>query len=640
MKKFTYFIFLAILSVTILGVAYYQYSSKHMPEKVINSQKTIINIDSLRFTFKISIMAQKGLSSYLAAVSQKNPDLYTQAIDYFDAAAAFADPALLDNDSFSRDALLLIEKISTELENNKLTPTQEALHQLENHVHLLSKLSEQEERESWLNIQKNYIEFKTHEYKVIQLYETITIAFLAFFLIAILLTIRQQRLIKQNRKQQAELHHQAFFDPLTGIANRKNLEKTLDEKIEQAQHNQHSFYIALIDLDDFKNINDLLGHYAGDQLLQKTVSIFRKMIRHDDIFGRLGGDEFLIIFNEYTSHHQLIATLNQIKQAFNNPILVDGNEFKITISIGVACYPKDVCAETSQITQHLIKSADIAMYEAKNRGKNQFHFYDAQLEARIQLEHKMDKEIERAIELNEFELYYQPQIDAKSQRVVGAEALIRWHHPQKGLTMPGEFIEFIEKGYHTSQFGEWVISNAIKQQKIWRNKGMLIPLSVNLSVKHILSPNFFQRISGLIEETGADLQQLVFEITEYELIQSQELAIHDLNKLQQNGFKFHLDDFGTGYSSLSYLSQLPVEAIKIDKSFIDYIAPGREKQNLVEAIIHIGDTLNKDIIAEGVETQYQVEFLRNSGCETLQGYYYSKPITANDFERFYLERKK
>jgi len=438
----------------------------------------------------------------------------------------------------------------------------------------------------------------------------------------------------ENKKHQDQLQNMAYIDSLTKIANRKYIENTVETKIKLCERTGLSFYLALIDIDNFKNVNDLLGHDAGDELLQKCVDILHNSIRQEDLIGRFGGDEFVIIFNEHTSQEEFLTVLSRLDQAFKKPLKINDMDFLVTISTGISNYPKDMNSNTKNYAQHLLKPADLAMYHAKSSGKNQISFYNQNLEAQIQIEHKMDAELKRAIMNDEFELFYQPQIHSSNGKMESAEALIRWNHPEKGLVMPNDFIHFIEKGMHTVEFGEWVIKKSI-QQKMWQQNDIHLDISINLSVKHILSPMFFQNITNLVHLLDANLAHLAFEITEYELISSDNNGIKELERLHNAGFQFHLDDFGTGYSSISYLNQLPINTIKIDKSFIDYIHPHGEKKALVEAIIALSKSLNKHIIAEGVENEYQANYLKEVGCETFQGYYYSKPLQVKDLEKFY-----
>lgn len=625
-----------------VGSAYYHHATSKVPQKVLEAQQTIIDVDAIRFTFKTSIMAQKGLIAYHDAIEHsKQPEIDIQiAQDYFYAALSFATPELVNNVEFATSSRDKINQILSIIDKNTLPHSEDTSEQIKSLVNQIAKLAENQERLAWSKIQKDYIDFNTHEYTILQLYEALTIVFVIFLIISIYLLLRQQNLIHQNLQQKDDLRQIAYYDSLTQIANRKSIEQSLNERIIEADKQQQIFYIALLDLDNFKNINDLLGHNAGDELLQKTAEKLSLLTQNTASLGRLGGDEFLIIFDSHIDETTVVSILDDIKNDFIHPIQIEDNPFHVAFSIGVSCYPKDISNPAINPRQQLTKFADIAMYEAKRLGKNQYHFYDVVLEERIQKSHQMDMEIHRAINNNEFELFYQPQVDAKTQLVTGAEALIRWRHPERGLVFPSDFIEYVEQGSHTSVFGEWVIREAILQQKEWQEVGIDIPISVNLSVRHILDGFFYERVNQIIEQLDADLSKLFFEITEYELIQATDMALIDLHLLNKAGFRFHLDDFGTGYSSLSYLNELPIEAIKIDKSFIDYVEPGHAKQNLVEAIIHIGDTLEKEIIAEGVETQYQIDFLRDSGCELLQGYFYSKPIEATKFQNFYLKQLK
>lgn len=624
-----------VIIITLLGAAaYYQYALNKIPAKVAQSQATILNIDSLRFAFKVSLFTQKAHSTYLQALKNQDKQRLLDAIDYFDAAYAFANIAATTNQQFSQQASPIIRSLSTLIAHDRLSPSAQTLAFIDKQVNQVSALAENNESNTWHTIQKNYIEFKTNEYKVVELYQVLSVVFVLFLLLSSIFLIKQQKLIRLNRKQQSTLQTLAFYDPLTQVANRKQLENSLQNKVDLCQTTQQSFYIVLIDLDNFKDVNDLLGHDAGDHMLKKATEQFKSVLTPKDILGRLGGDEFLIIFNEHTSKTQLLNILGQIQNLFTRTTIIANTEFQITTSMGIASFPADSANSVNNSVQHLIKSADIAMYQAKNNGKNQYHFYNHNLETTIKANHQLNNELETAIEQNQFVLYYQPQVNPSTQTIYGAEALVRWQHPKKGLIMPGAFIEFIERGHHTTQFGEWVIKAALAQQQRWQAKGIYIPISINLSVRHLNSSRCYSRILELVAGSQVNLKFLVFEITEYELLHNSDNAIKVLKLMHAKGFRFALDDFGTGYSSLSYLSELPIETIKIDKSFIDFVQSSNQKRELVEGIIHIGHTLNKTMLAEGVETAYQVDFLQQAQCEVIQGFYYSKALPADQFERF------
>ncbi|WP_373017373.1 putative bifunctional diguanylate cyclase/phosphodiesterase [Thiomicrorhabdus sp.] len=629
---------LIIVTVLATAIAYYYYSIRGLPEKIAQSTGTVMNVDSIRFTFKVSLMAEKGYSSYLEALRLQSEDELDNAINYFEASIGFLKTRYTIDQKFVDDVQPELEKAISLIQTYRLNMPHSQIIELNELVTDIYLDSENREREAWHKTRENYIEFRTQEYKSFRLYQVIAIVFLLLLSLSFWLYWRQRKLLKLNKLHEAELLSLAFYDPLTGIPNRKNIESLLEKQLVRAQRHHSSFFIALIDLDDFKNVNDLLGHEAGDQLLIEYTKRLTGVIREEDIMGRLGGDEFLLVFDEFTQHEELNRILERITRAFSLPIQINYTEFYVTFSMGIAQYPKD--AQGKSAIQSLVKSADIAMYHAKQQGKNQFSFYDEQLGEMIQLEHEMDIEIKRALENDEFELYYQPQIDANTLEVIGAEALVRWNHPTRNLIMPNEFIDYIEKGYHTTAFGEWVINQAVQQQKTWQQQGLNIKVAINLSVKHIASPDFRENLTRLIRQLDADLSHLVFEITEYELIAYQSTPIEDLKKLADAGFVFHLDDFGTGYSSISYLSQLPIQSIKIDKSFIDYIQADNQQKRMVEAIIHIAEALNIKIIAEGVETEYQVNYLQQQHCHAFQGYFFSRPLTVEAFNDYLNARKQ
>lgn len=621
-----------IVSIFIMATAYYLHMTADIPKKITQSNQTITNIDNVRFTFKISLMTQRGLSTYLLAIEEQDMGKRYLAEDYFSAAIGFLNTGYIQDPDFIDYVEPRLEAILALIHRYELSLPVTQISSLETLVQEIYSYTEQNERSIWHDIQKTYIEFRTHEYKIFQLYQILMSVSLIFLGISLALYWKQRQLLKLNRAHQQELQELAYYDPLTKISNRKNIDNILEKQLLRSSRHKSNFYIALIDIDNFKRVNDLLGHDAGDLLLIEFTERLNQTIRKEDFIGRLGGDEFLLIFDEDTRHDELYQILTRITEAFSQPVKISQTEFYVTFSIGVAQYPKDAIGKTP--SQGLIKSADIAMYQAKQAGKNQFHFYDEQLGALIQHEHKMEVEIKQAIENDEFELYYQPQLDARTLQIIGAEALVRWNHPSGKLVMPNEFIGLIEKGYHTQAFGDWVITHAVQQQQAWMNQGMDIKVSINLSVKHIVASNFRQNILALMKRLNADLQRIVFEITEYELIAYQSNPIQDLKKLADAGFVFHLDDFGTGYSSISYLSQLPIKSIKIDKSFIDYIQADNHQKRMVEAIIHIAEALNIDIIAEGVETQYQVDYLNKQHCAAYQGYYFSKALPVDAFNRF------
>ena len=428
------------------------------------------------------------------------------------------------------------------------------------------------------------------------------------------------------------LENLAYFDQLTQLPNRKHIEQILTQQIAQSQFELTDCFTALIDIDDFKRVNDLLGHAAGDELIKAVGQRVHKAMRSQDSLGRLGGDEFLLVFGKAIDQHSILPILERIQETFIQPVKFGMNEFYVSISTGVA-HLKDIDSKEKPV-EEIIKFADIVMYEAKRKGKNRFYIYDKTLSEQIEKEHQLDVEIKQALQNDEFELYYQPQYSVASQSISGVEALIRWNHPQKGFLMPYAFIAVVEKGVHAKAVGEWVIKQAVKQQKAWYEQGLDISVSVNLSVKHILSPDFLQSFTHLMHFLQPDISRIHFEITEYELIEHQSHGIDNLKQMASAGYKLHLDDFGTGYSSISYLEKLPLHAIKIDKSFVDYINHP-QKKGLVEGVLILSQALGLKTIAEGVETSTQAEILISKGCDFLQGYLIAKPMNVASFVDFY-----
>lgn len=610
---------------------YYNYLMQGIPERIAQASETIINVDKIRFSFKVSLLSQKGFSSYTFALVQQDEEKLYESLDYLEASLGFLDIKYTQSNEQKDYIQPRLEEAIALIERYQLNMPRKEWSRLQDLVHEIYSFSEQRERNIWSEVQNDYIDFQTNEYKLNQLYKIAVVVALILFSLSFWMYIKQNRQNQLIRKHESELRSLAFFDPLTAIPNRKHIENLLETQLNRALRHEKHLFIALIDIDNFKKINDLLGHDAGDRLLVESVERILEQIRQEDTLGRLGGDEFLIIFDEsLSSEEALTYILDRILGAFKRPIRINNTDFMVSLSIGIAMAP-----DNSRRVEELMKYADIAMYQSKQLGKDQYQFYDQALSRKLQEEHKLDLEIKQALLNDEFELFYQPQIDISGNKIIGAEALVRWNHPQKGLLFPGEFIDLIERGVHTREFGSWVIIHAAQQQKVWQSQGINIPVSINLSVKHILVTDFYESMCQLIKDHDIDLKSIVFEITEYEVIEHQSSAIETLKKLKDVGFVFHLDDFGTGYSSISYLNKLPIEAIKIDKSFIDYIQPGNEQKQMVDAIIHIGHALDMSIIAEGVEETYQMEYLAQHGCAMVQGYLFAKPLPKVDFEDFF-----
>lgn len=436
--------------------------------------------------------------------------------------------------------------------------------------------------------------------------------------------------LQNNIKELKEL---AYFDTLTKVYNRKAIEEILEKKIIETKRDKGSFAVAMIDLDHFKKVNDSHGHHIGDLLLKEIAEILQSEIRIIDDIGRLGGDEFLLII-DCMDTADISMKLQQIIEKLKEPFIIEGHHIRIGMSIGAVMCPEDGSNMTT-----LRRHVDMAMYQAKHEGRNRVVFFSKELGRKIESEIQLEKDIRYALERNEFHLNYQPIIDIKSGKVVAVEALIRWEHPQRGMILPTEFIPFIEKGCCVQDIGLWVFDQACSQQKEWLEKGIDINMSINLSVKHMHAYDFYDVMHAIMKKYDTDIKKISLEITEYTLMEYRETTMSVLNKMQNDGITFRLDDFGTGYSSLTYLKDTPISSIKIDKSFIDEITPDKKPVHLLNAIINLSHAIDVTTIAEGVEEGYQVEYLREIGCDMIQGYYYSKALDSEAFESYYWSRE-
>lgn len=436
--------------------------------------------------------------------------------------------------------------------------------------------------------------------------------------------------LQNNLKELKEL---AYFDTLTGVYNRKAIEEILGKKIIESKRDKSSFAVGMVDLDHFKKVNDSYGHHIGDLLLKEIAEVLQSEIRIIDDIGRLGGDEFLIII-DCMDTADISIKLQQIIEKVKEPFMIEGNPIYMGMSIGAVMCPEDGRDMTT-----LRRHVDMAMYQAKHEGRNRVVFFSEELGKKIESEIQLEKDIRHALERNEFHLHYQPIIDIKSGKVVASEALIRWEHPERGEILPNEFIPFIEKGCCVKDIGVWVFDQACDQQQEWLKKGIDINMSINLSVKHMHAYDFYEVMNDIIKKHDTDIKKISLEITEYTLMEYRETTMRVLNKMQIDGMTFRLDDFGTGYSSLTYLKDTPISSIKIDKSFIDEITPDKKPVHLLNAIINLSHAIDVTTIAEGVEEAYQVEYLREIGCDMIQGFYYSKALNSEAFESYYWFRE-
>ncbi len=430
------------------------------------------------------------------------------------------------------------------------------------------------------------------------------------------------------REQKNILHYQAHHDALTGLANRVLFNDRLIQAIEKAKRSKTNMALLFIDLDHFKEINDSLGHAVGDEILKVVTSRLHETIRDEDTLARLGGDEFTIILESLAQGQDASILAQKILKVLSEIIVVEDNKLYISSSIGISLFPKDGGSATN-----LLKYADSAMYKAKSEGRNNFQFYSAEMTELAFERVVMETALRTALHNEEFVVYYQLQVDARTNTLTGMEALVRWQHPTMGLIPPSKFIPLAESTGLIVEIDQFVMRTAMMQMTTWVNQG-LCPgvLYMNLAVKQLQKKDFIEMLQNLMKETGCRAECLGLEVTEGQIMSNPEEAIVILNRVSDLGVELAIDDFGTGYSSLSYLKKLPIDKLKIDQSFVRDLPDDEEDIGITRAVIALAKSLNLKIIAEGVETVEQRNFLVDNGCKDIQGYYYSKPIPADEME--------
>ena len=442
--------------------------------------------------------------------------------------------------------------------------------------------------------------------------------------------------VTDSKRYQDELEHQSTHDMLTNLPNRNLLKDRIAQGISYAnRYKQTLMAVAFIDLDNFKFINDSLGHQAGDQVLKMVSARLNKCLRSSDTAARMGGDEFVLILFEdpddiNTAAASIIAILQRCIVEIALPYRIGTHEFFITCSIGYALVPED--GDTVEV---LLKNADMALYRAKGHGRNNIQRYIPELNEKVIQRLALDNDLRRALENDEFFLCYQPQIALNSRRIIGMEALIRWQHPQRGLISPAEFIPIAEEVGLIVPIGNWVLRTACAQAKAWQDAGLPpIKLSVNLSARQFMQPDLAVSIRLILAQTGFSAAHLELELTESLIMHNAELFIATLRSLKEVGIELAIDDFGTGFSSLSYLKRFPIDRLKIDQSFIRDIVTDTDSAAISQAVITLGHSMGLKVIAEGVETSEQMDFLQTNRCDEIQGFYYSKPLPVEEFQKF------
>ncbi len=428
-------------------------------------------------------------------------------------------------------------------------------------------------------------------------------------------------------RAESEIQQLINYDTLTGLPNRSLLHDRLRQAIAQAAQEKHLVWVLCLDLDRFKGVNDTLGHRAGDKLLQEVAKRLTACVRESDTLARLGGDEFVVVLNGVVNEKGVTIVAKKIMGLISEPILIDGHELYVTTSIGISAYPMD-----GEDGHALLKHADLAMYKAKELDRNNFYFFSHDLNIKVMERMMLENSMRRALERNEFFLLYQPQVDARTGCITGVESLLRWNHPDMGLLTPDRFIYLAEETGFIMPLSEWVLLSACRQNKEWQNQGLSpVRISVNLSSKQFAQQRLDEMISAILVETGLDPQWLELEITESAIMKNAEQNITILRKLKDMDIALTVDDFGTGYSSLSYLKHFPITRLKIDRSFVRDITINPDDAAIAEIIIAMAQTLKLGVIAEGVETRAQMEFLSFHNCVEMQGYLFSRPVPADQF---------
>jgi diguanylate cyclase (GGDEF)-like protein len=434
----------------------------------------------------------------------------------------------------------------------------------------------------------------------------------------------------QRRQAEDNLHFLANHDALTGLPNRLMFKERLEEALARAGHEQASLHVMFIDLDRFKDINDSLGHNVGDQLLRSVADRLRADVLDAEMIARLGGDEFIVLVKRGTDCPNVLQTVEAIQGTLAKPFAVSGIQLQVSASIGISSFPGD-----GNDAQTLLKHADIAMYGAKQRGKNTYQMYVHQMSMSLQRRVEMETQLRHAVENREFILHYQPRVDLATNCCTGVEALIRWNNPVLGFVMPSDFIPLAEETGMIEQIGAWVLREACRQSAEWLADGIgPLSVAVNLSARQFTDGNLQEHILEALRLAQLPGELLELELTESMVMRQPEQAARWLSSLKQTGVRLSIDDFGTGYSSLAYLNRFPIDVVKIDRSFIRDVPDSRSDAQITSAVIALGHSLGLTVIAEGAETQEQIDFLRNEGCDEVQGYFYSRPIPADDIRAF------
>ena len=448
--------------------------------------------------------------------------------------------------------------------------------------------------------------------------------------------------VTEAKTYEEQLAHQANFDTLTGLANRNLLNDRLNQAIANARRGGGTVATVFLDLDHFKVVNDSLGHNIGDEMLRRVAARLKACVRESDTVARLGGDEFVLLINARRQSEggsiesDITALMHKLLTNVSAPLVLTDRPVRPTCSIGVAMHPQD-----GEDADTLLRNADAAMYRAKDLGRNRFQFFTADVHERIRRRMELESSLRQALERNEFELHYQPQVDLGTGTIQGVEALLRWRHPEKGLIPPAQFIGFAEETGLIVPIGAWVLENACRQNRAWQDAGLpAIPVAVNMSAKQCEQPDVDRVVAQALQRSGLAPRYLELEITESISMANPDESVPLMQRLKDTGVQLSIDDFGTGFSNLSYLRRFPVDRLKIDLSFVREITTDPSSLAISEAIITMSHSLNLKVVAEGVETEGQLQLLGARRCDMIQGYFFSPPVTAEAFARLMKEDRR
>ncbi|WP_456446185.1 sensor domain-containing protein [Thiolapillus sp.] len=443
----------------------------------------------------------------------------------------------------------------------------------------------------------------------------------------------------ERRHAEEDIYRLAHYDVLTGLPNRLLFHDRLEQAVAHASRNKQFVALLFLDLDRFKHVNDSIGHAGGDILLKEVAERLQKCVRDSDTVARMGGDEFIVLLSDFSSEEELLKTASLMADEFvkviSHPFYIESMEFYVSVSIGITAFPQD-----GSNIDYLIRNADIAMYHAKDKGRNRYEYYHARMNEIAEKRSRMESELRVAVEKDQLKLWYQPVVNVKTGRILWFEALLRWQHPKHGLVMPEDFIAMAEESGLILSIGEWVLEEVCRQLQTWKERGMPVDtLALNLSMRQLERPGLIAALDRLTRQYGVKAEQLILEITESMLMEDPGRTLPVVRMLSERGYALAMDDFGTGYSSFGQLQRLNVDSLKIDRSFVARLGEGDSAESIVSAIIGMAGELGMRVIAEGVESREQMDFLQQQGCHFMQGFYTGYPMEAKACEQYVLAEK-